>query len=65
MKRALGSAGLFGRTNDRTIGRTNEQTKNRGTNDRTILVLVCACVGSGVGVCVWGKRVAMKWLGVG
>jgi hypothetical protein len=33
-------------------------------NDRTILVLVCACVGSGVGV--WGgrERVAMKWFGV-
>jgi hypothetical protein len=30
-----------------------------------ILVLVCACVGGGVGV--WGgvERVAMKWLGVG
>jgi hypothetical protein len=42
---------------------TNEQTKNRGTNDRTILVLVCACVEHGVGV--WGERVAMKWLGVG
>jgi hypothetical protein len=56
------------RTKDRTIGRTNEQTKNRGDerskNDRTILVLVCACVGSGVDV--WGgERVAMKWLGVG
>jgi hypothetical protein len=45
---------LFGRTNDRTIGRTNKQTKNRGTNDRTILVLVCACVGGGVGV--WGEE---------
>jgi hypothetical protein len=31
-------------------------------NDRTILLLVCACVGLGVGV--WGGRVAMKWLGV-
>jgi hypothetical protein len=55
-------------SNDRTNGRTNEQTKNRGDerskNDRTILVLVCACVGSGVGVC-GGERVAMKWLGVG
>jgi hypothetical protein len=29
-------------------------------------VLVCACVEHGVGVCVGGgKRVAMKWLGVG
>jgi hypothetical protein len=56
------------RTNDRTIERTNEQTKNRWTNDqrttdRTILVLVCACVGDAVGV--WGReRVAIKWLGV-
>jgi hypothetical protein len=38
---------LFGRTN----GRTDERTKNRG---RTILVLVCACVEHGVGVCVGG-----------
>jgi hypothetical protein len=31
-------------TNDRMIGRTNEQTKNRWTNDQTILVLVvCLC----------------------
>jgi hypothetical protein len=43
---------------------TNEQTMNDRTNDRTILVLVCACVEHGVGVC-GGKRVAMKWLGVG
>ena len=28
-------------------------------------MLVCACVEHGVGVCVGGKRVAMKWLGVG
>jgi hypothetical protein len=28
-------------------------------------VLVCACVEHGVGVCGGGKRVAMKWLGVG
>jgi hypothetical protein len=58
------------RTNDRTIGRTNERTMNdrtndrtigrtnklrtgdeRSKNDRTILVLVCACVEHGVGVC--------------
>jgi hypothetical protein len=38
--------------NERMIGRTNEQTKNRWTNDRMILVLVCACVELGVGV--WG-----------
>jgi hypothetical protein len=52
--------------NDRTNERTNlEQVDERSKNDRTILVLVCACVGSGVGV--WGggrERVAMKWLGV-
>jgi hypothetical protein len=30
-----------------------------------ILVLVCACVEHGVGVCEGGERVAMKWLGVG
>jgi hypothetical protein len=36
------------------------------TNDRMILVLVCACVEHGVGVCVGEReRVAMKWLGVG
>jgi hypothetical protein len=57
-------------TNDRTIGRTNERTNKlrtgdeRSKNDRTILVLVCACVEHAVGVC-GGKRVAMKWLGVG
>jgi hypothetical protein len=48
------------RTNDRTIGRTNERTDERtneqrtgderSKNDRTILVLVCACVEHGVGV---------------
>jgi hypothetical protein len=48
----------------RTIGRTNEQTKNRWTNDRTILVLVCACVGLGVGV--WGGKSCheMAWGGL-
>jgi hypothetical protein len=40
----------------RTTGRTNEQTKNCWMNDRTILVLVCACVGGGVGVCGGGGR---------
>jgi hypothetical protein len=39
------------RTNDRTNGRTNqEQGDERSKNDRTILVLVCACVEHGVGV---------------
>jgi hypothetical protein len=52
---------LFGRTNGRMIGRTDERSKN----DRPILVLVCACVEQGVGVGGGGKRVAMKWLGVG
>ncbi len=79
---------LFGRTNGRTIERSDERTNEpwtigrtiersdertnklrtgdeRSKNDRTILVLVCACVEHGVGVCVGGKRVAMKWLGVG
>jgi hypothetical protein len=44
------------RTNYQTIGRTNKQTNNRGErskNDRTILVLVGACVGGVVGV--WGE----------
>jgi hypothetical protein len=57
------------RTNDRTIGRTNKQTKNRGgersKNDRMILVLVCACVGGGVGV--WGSGEScheMAWGGM-
>jgi hypothetical protein len=66
------------RTNDRTIGRTDERTMNDRTNERTnkeqgdersktdraMLMLVCACVEHGVGV-GGGKRVAMKWLGVG
>jgi hypothetical protein len=57
------------RTNDRMIRRTNEQTKNRWTNDRmndrTILVLVCACVGVGVGVCVGGESChEMAWCGL-
>jgi hypothetical protein len=55
------------RTNDRTIGRTNEQTKNRWTNDRmndrTILVLVLCLCGS------WNGRVGgscheMAWCGL-
>jgi hypothetical protein len=51
--------------NDRTNERTNkEQGDERSKNDRTILVLVCACVGGGVGV-GGVERVAMKWLGVG
>jgi hypothetical protein len=45
--------------NDRTIGRTNEQTKNRWTND------LCACVGSGVGMCVGGESChEMAWGGM-
>jgi hypothetical protein len=57
------------RTNDRTIGRTNEQTKNRGDerskNDRTILVLVCACVEHGVCVCGGGESChEMAWGGM-
>jgi hypothetical protein len=55
-------------TIERTIGRSDERTNKlrtgdeRSKNDRTILVLVCACVEHGM--CV-GERVAMKWLGVG
>jgi hypothetical protein len=62
---------LFGRTNGRTIERSDERTNEPRTGDerskidRTILVLVCACVEHGVGVCGGGERVAMKWLGVG
>jgi hypothetical protein len=55
------------RTNDRTIGRTNKLRTGdeRLKNDRTILVLVCACVGSGVGVCVGGKSChEMAWGGM-
>ena len=56
------------RTNDQTIGRTNEQLRTGG---RTIeerpndpCASVCLC-GTWSG-CVWGgERVAMKWLGVG
>jgi hypothetical protein len=67
---------LFGRTNGRTIGRTDEWTMNdrtnertnweqgdeRSKNDRTILVLVCACVEHGVGV--WGGKSCheMAWV---
>jgi hypothetical protein len=53
--------------NDRTNERTNqEQGDERSKNDRTILVLVGACVGGGVGVGMWGgEGVAMKLLGVG
>jgi hypothetical protein len=61
------------RSNDRTNRRTNHERSDertnklrtgdeRSKNDRTILVLVCACVEHGVGVC-GGERVAMKWLG--
>jgi hypothetical protein len=70
---------LFGRSNERTNGRTNPERSNERTNKLRIggltieerpndLVLVCACVGGGVGVgvWVWGEEgVAMKWLGVG
>ena len=55
------------RTNDRTIGRTNEQTKNRGRTIEERLNDPCASVclcGTWSG-CVGGERVAMKWLGVG
>jgi hypothetical protein len=45
---------LFGRTNGRTIERSDERTNKLRTGGRTILVLVCACVGGGVGVWVWG-----------
>jgi hypothetical protein len=53
-----------------TMNRNYERTMNdwmiEQTNDRMILVLVCACVEHGVGVCVGEReRVAMKWLGVG
>ena len=56
------------RTNDRTIGRTNEQTKNRGrtieerSNDPCASVCLC---GTWSGCGCGGERVAMKWLGVG
>jgi hypothetical protein len=62
------------RTNDRTIGRTIERSDERtnklrtgderSKNDRTILVLVCACVEHGVGV--WGGESCheMAWGGM-
>ena len=76
---------LFGRTNGRTIERSDERTNEpwtigrtiersdertnklrtgdeRSKNDRTILVLVCACVEHGVGV--WGGR-ELPWNGLG
>ena len=58
------------RSNDRTNGRTNHERSDertnertnklrtedeRSKNDRTILVLVCACVEHGVGVCGGGE----------
>jgi hypothetical protein len=60
------------RTNDRTMGRTNEQTKNRGRtieegpNDPCASVCLCGRW-SGIGrVSVGGREgVAMKWLGEG
>jgi hypothetical protein len=63
---------LFGRTNGRTNHeRSNERTNKlrtggeRSKNDRTILVLVCACVEHGVGVCVGGKSChEMAWGGM-
>ena len=67
---------LFGRTNGRTIGRTNHERSDertnklrtgdeRSKNDRTILVLVCACVEHGVGVCVGEESChEMAWGGM-
>jgi hypothetical protein len=63
---------LFGRTNGRTIERSDERTNEprtgdeRSKNDRTILVLVCACVEHGVGVCVGGGESCheMAWCGM-
>jgi hypothetical protein len=75
---------LFGRTNERTIERSDERTMNDRTNDRTIgrtnklrtggrtieerpndpCASVCLC-GTWSGCVCGGKRVAMKWLGVG
>ena len=64
------------RTNDRTIGRTNHERSDertnklrtgdeRSKNDRTILVLVCACVEHGVGVCGGGESChEMAWGGM-
>jgi hypothetical protein len=55
------------RSNDRTNGRTNhERSDERSKNDRTILVLVCACVEHGVGVCVGGGESCheMAWCGM-
>jgi hypothetical protein len=62
------------RTNDRMIGQTiewsDERTNKLRTRGRTIeerpndpCASVCLC-GRWSG-CVWGERVAMKWLGVG
>jgi hypothetical protein len=47
---------LFGRTNQ-------EQGDERSKNDRTILVLVCACVEHGVGVCGGESCHEMAWVG--
>jgi hypothetical protein len=53
-----------------TIERSDERTNKlrtgdeRSKNDRTILVLVCACVEHGVGVCVEGGR-ELPWNGLG
>jgi hypothetical protein len=73
---------LFGRTNgrrsnDRVNGRTNHERSDertnklrtgdeRSKNDRTIHVLVCACVEHGVGVCVGGEESCheMAWGGM-
>jgi hypothetical protein len=54
------------RTNDRTIGRTNEQTKNRGRTIEERSNDPCACVEHGVGVCVWGEESCheMAWGGM-
>src|SRR5690348_10929974 len=55
------------RSNERTNKRTNHEQSDertnklrtgdeRSKNDRTILVLVCACVDHGVGVCGGGRE---------
>jgi hypothetical protein len=54
------------RSNDRTNEQTNkEQGDKRSKNDRTILVLVGACVGGGVGVGGSGESChEMAWGGM-
>jgi hypothetical protein len=62
---------LFGRTNGRTNHERSDERTNklrtgdeRSKNDRTILVLVCACVGSGVGVWAEESCHEMAWGGL-